>query len=271
MLFSALLYAIRYEKTHKKDVCSDEYNLKNDVGFDLYNKLIEIKPFFFLDFDYSNFGRTYFFRIFELRDKFRYLTHDSAIQKNIIRNVSSCIIEKFNGIDVVRVENERSIRKKFSPIDIIFKPVRKVTETIQCFFSTEIYLAYRTTFNESEKIRHGGARQCYCCSNFDGKKDKYNRHVENCSGQPGIIYDFNLQNLVTFEDNFKYKGEIPLTAYVDFEAIAPTDDYLDPENQKMFVVSYVIIFAFHQDLNLGRVIIERSYGYTLNAFKRIFR
>ena len=166
----------------------------------------------------------YFLRIFELRDKFRYLTHDTSVQKSIIRKVSSCIYEKFNGFDVARIENERSTCKKFQPIDIIYKPVRQITQTIKCFFSTQIYLAYRKTFNEGDKIRYGGAHQCYYCSNIYAKKDKYNRHVENCSGQPGIIYDFNLQNLVTFEDNLKYKGEISLTAYVDFETIAPTDD-----------------------------------------------
>ena len=236
---------------------------------------MEIKPFFVLDFDYSNFERTchlaneiltkhnYFLQIFELRDKFRYLTHDTFVQKSIKRKVSSCILEKFNGFDVVRIENERSTRKKFQPIDIIYKPVRKITQTIECFFSTQIYLAFRTTFNEGDRIRHGGARQCNYCSNFYGKKDKYNRHIEHCLGQLGIIYDFNLQNLVTFEDNLKYKGEIPVTYYVGFETIAPTDDYLDPKNQKMFAVSYAIIFAFHPDLNFERVLIERSFGHNL--------
>ena len=117
-------------------------------------------------------------------------------------------------------------------MDIIYKPIREITETIGFFFSTQIYLAYRRTFNEGDKTRHGGMRQCYYCSNFYAKKDTYNRHVENCSGQPGIIYDFNLQNLVTFKDNLKYKGEIPRTAYVNFGTIVPISDYLDPENQK---------------------------------------
>ena len=60
----------------------------------------------------------------------------------------------------------------------------------------------------------------------------------------------------------KYKGGIPLTAYTDFETTAPTDECLDPESKKMFVVSYVIIFAFHPELNINRVIIERSFGHS---------
>ena len=41
--------------------------------------------------------------------------------------------------------------------------------------------------------------------------DKQKRHTENCSGVPGIIYNFNNKNLVISEDNFKLKGDIPMT------------------------------------------------------------
>ena len=34
------------------------------------------------------------------------------------------------------------------------------------------------------------------------------RHIENCSGVPGIIYNFSNKNLTTFEDKFKSKGDI---------------------------------------------------------------
>ena len=94
------------------------------------------------------------------------------------------------------------------------------------------------------------------------KKKKYERHLTNCTDQPGIAYDFNLKNVVSFEETLKYKGEIPLTVHADFETIAPTDDYQDPENRKMFAVSYAIVFAFHPDLNLERVIVERSFGHS---------
>ena len=69
-------------------------------------------------------------------------------------------------------------------IDIIYKPVKKETENIECFFSKRINMAYRTTFNENEKIRHGTAFQCYFCSNYYGRKDKFDRHIENCTGWP---------------------------------------------------------------------------------------
>ena len=73
-----------------------------------------------------------------------------------------------------------------------------------------------------------------------------------------------MQNLVTFEDNLKYEGDLPLTAYIDFETTAPTDSFLDPKDKNMFAVSYVKIFAFQPDLNFERVIIERSFGHSLD-------
>ena len=74
---------------------------------------------------------------------------------------------------------------------------------------------------------------------------------------------------MTFEENLKFKRDIPLTAYIDFETTAPTDDCLDPETKKMNAVSYVIIFAFHPNLDLKRVIIERSFGQSLEKLTTI--
>lgn len=57
------------------------------------------------------------------------------------------------------------------------------------FFNTEcIYSAYRGTFNDDARIKHSAARECYSCSNFYGRKDKYNRHIENCTGKLDIPY-----------------------------------------------------------------------------------
>ena len=58
----------------------------------------------------------------------------------------------------------------------------------------------------------------------------------------------------------KYKGGIPLVVY-SFETAAPTDEWLDPENRKIFAVSYIIIFALHPDQDFDRVIIESTFGH----------
>ena len=73
--------------------------------------------------------------------------------------------------------------------------------------------------------------------------------MENCSGKPGVVYNFNNQCPISYPHNFHNKGGIPVVIYFDFETTAPTDKCLDPEQKKMFVVSYVMIVVFHPALN----------------------
>ena len=151
-----------------------------------------------------------------------------------MRDLSSCIIETFNYFRIACVEQEKKVRKCFRQIDRIYKPVKKNYEKINYYFSEKLNFGFRGTYIEgnSEKIKHCAAWQCYFCSNYYGRKDKYDCQIENCVGQPGFAYNFNTQILLTFEENIKYKSDIPLVAYIDFETTAPTDKCLDPENQK---------------------------------------
>ena len=64
---------------------------------------------------------------------------------------------------------------------------------------------------------------------FFSRADKQKRHIESYSGVPGIIYNFNNKNLITFEDNFKSKVDITMVMYFDFEATAPTNNCFDPK------------------------------------------
>ena len=86
--------------------------------------------------------------------------------------------------------------------------------------------------------------------------------MENCSGKPGVVYNFNNQCLISYQDNFHAKGDVPFVVYFDFETTAPTDNCLDPEQKKMFIVSYVMIAAFHPELKLDRIIIYRSFAHS---------
>lgn len=74
--------------------------------------------------------------------------------------------------------------------------------------------------------------KCYYCYKFFIRKDRHRRHLENCSGVPRIIYNFNTQNLISFQDNFHAKGDLPFAVYFDFKTTAPTDNCDDPEQKK---------------------------------------
>ena len=93
--------------------------------------------------------------------------------------------------------------------------------------------------------------------------NKHATHIKNCSGIPGVIYNNNTQNLVTLQDNYQGKGGLPFSICFDFETTSPTDaKWLNPEDLKMFVVSYVMIIAFHPALNIDKILIERSYAHS---------
>ena len=122
--------------------------------------------------------------------------------------------------------------------------------------------AYRAKFYAGKKW-HTGDLQCYYCNSYYIQKVRYQKYIEKCSGIPGIAYNFTNQSLVTFEDNIGNKGDLYLVAYIDFETTAPTENFLNPEQNTMFVVSYTLIFAFHPKLNLNRVVVQRSFGHPL--------
>ena len=113
-------------------------------------------------------------------------------------------------------------------------------------------------------------KQCHYYNDFFvHNPQKFERHLKQCSGKPGVIYNFTNQSLVLYEDNFKTKGDLPFCVYFGFETTAPTDICLDPEQKKMFVVSYIMIVAFHPALNLERVIIYRSFAHTFDQLSNI--
>ena len=112
--YLALLYAICFLKTKKSDLC-EEGELENQIGSDLYSKIKEKKESCVLDLIKRNFdtmcfdlneilvGHNFFLRVYELKDKFRYLFHENYEKKEIIRKVSSCIKEKFNGFTFAKL------------------------------------------------------------------------------------------------------------------------------------------------------------------------
>ena len=146
----------------------------------------------------------YFLRVFELKNRFS--MKDKSKQK-IVRQLSSCLIEKYSGFRLISIEHEKKQRKLFKPIDIIYKSTKSI----------EIEPLY----------------------------------------------------LISYQDNFHAKGNVPFVVYFDFETTAPVDNYLDPEQKKMFAISYVMIVAFNAELNLDRIIIQRSFAHSVEQLSSL--
>ena len=142
-----ILYALRFDKTNKKDIC-EKNELKTVIDEKLIDQLDEGKYYFVLDlqkFDnnfyeinsfVSKYG--YFLRVFELKNKFRQLfMKELKIYIYIIRQISSCIDEKYNDFQSVSTEFTRKERKNFKPIDIIYKPTKNPEFSSLCYFTEE--------------------------------------------------------------------------------------------------------------------------------------
>ena len=125
----------------------------------------------------------------------------------------------------------KKLRKKFKPIDIIYKPVKSPEKQIQCYYPQDTSKLYRNSCRDVEKLSHRFALEYHYCGKFFARADKQKRHIENCSGVLGVIYNFNNKE-DNFEDNFKWKEDMPMTMYFDFKTTAPTSNCFDPEQQK---------------------------------------
>ena len=207
----------------------------------------------------------YFLRVFELKNNFRQFEMKDKNKREIVRQLSSCLIEKYSGFTIISIEYQKKQRKLFKLIDIIYKPTKHIEIEPLCYFSDGISKAYSSLHLKGKKglSRAHKCYQCYYRNKFFILELRQKRHMENFSGRPGVVYNFNNQNLISYQDNFRAKGDIPFTIYSNFETTAPTDNCSDPEQKKMFVVSYVMIAAFHPDLQLDRIITQRSFAHSL--------
>ena len=108
--------------------------LKKSVDNNLFIQLNQEK--FNIILDYQKFNNQchevnmllakhgYFLRVFELKNKFRHLALKNSKKQNIVRQLSSCINEKYNGFHVISIQYSKKLRKKFKPIDIIYRPAK---------------------------------------------------------------------------------------------------------------------------------------------------
>ena len=66
---------------------------------------------------------------------------DKSKQK-IVRQLSTCLIEKHSGFRVISIEFEKKEKKLFKPIDISYKPTKSIETEPLCYFSDDISKAY---------------------------------------------------------------------------------------------------------------------------------
>ena len=140
---------MRFDVSEKLDVCT-ENELQETIGSGLFLKLFDNKDRFTLELDNHKFnlqcmeinaifsGSSYFLRVYELKKVVRHLILKNPKTQTVVTQLSSCTCEKFNGFNIISIEHGKKLRKKFKPIDIIYKPVKKPDAEIKCYFLQDI-------------------------------------------------------------------------------------------------------------------------------------
>ena len=258
---NVIFYKIREITEGKTDICDHDVLLGNETIGKIFEKLSNENIKFSLDLQEFNnvcyeinevlkeFG--FFLRVFEQKNKYRQLLIKKTEKQNQIKQLASCLIQKYNGFQVIKSLFNKRERRVFTPVDIIYIPTKNARILPSCFYTTNISNAYTALYSEGLKTRRAFTiYECYYCNKFFRQKNKKENHARVCSGKPGIVYNFCSQTLTNFEDNYKAKGDVPFSIYFDFETTSPTDsEWLNPEEKKMFVMSYVIVAAFHPHFN----------------------
>ena len=185
-------------------------------------------------------------------------------KQKIVRQLLSCLIEKYSGFTVISIEFQKKQKKMLKVIDIIYKPTKRIEiEPFAIFLMIfQKYIHLYIQKEKKERQERINTISVIISTNFlfwkQGVKD-----MENCSGRPEVLYNFNNQNLISYQDNFHAKGDVSFVIYFDFETTTPTDICLDPEQKKMVFVSYVMVAAFYPELKLDRIIIQRSFSHSI--------
>ena len=179
--------------------------------------------------------------------------------------LSSCVIQKLNGYDLLRTELSRNSNKNLLPLGIVYESTQDKNKPIYCYFAPKVHLAFQSIY---DKFRGGtrktcnssSARQCPYCNNFFLKSEKrMQEHILSCAGQAGFNFSFDNGKIINYQDNFNKIGDLPFAIYYDFETTTGSAGFF---YAKMYVISYCIVVVFHPDLNLPHMFIYRSYDQT---------
>ena len=122
------------------------------------------------------------------------------------RNLSSSVLEKFNGYEMIRQKLQRKEKIDLTPIDIVYEPSYDESILVPCFFTDQIFLAYKSYIGRmdrgKERVSSRVVEQCYFCENFFAKNEEAMiKLLKICAAREGITYSFdNGQIIITFQD-----------------------------------------------------------------------
>ena len=275
-LFNSVIYGLLFYKQGKYQQLAGAKPKKDNaqklLGDDLYFDLIDIEfetlldktLFGFFDRCYNEVLAKYgfFLKFFERRNVYRFLIKKKVQVKNeVTRNLSDCIIEKFNGYEIIRNDLSRKEKLNFKPIDIVYEPSFDENSPVVCNFASTIHTAYKSYIGRfvkcKERLVNRSIRQCHYCQNYFAKNEEaMHKRLSVCAAKEGITYSFDNGQIIDYQVNFKYMGGVPFCVYFHFETTTGDSVFSD---SKMYIIRYCLIFSFHPALNLDKIFIYRSF------------
>ena len=227
IFFYAVVYGLMYCKSNGGNVFLE--NAEETLGDELFIELKKIEKSTMLN--HSIFGffdpcklindvlceYGFFLRFYERRNEFRYQLKQKLNEKNQMkRELSACIVQMFNGYELLRNHLNLTERKNFILIDIVCEPTLNEKKPIVCFFAPEVSLGYYTSYDKMRKRKkvtdHTRARQSHYCNNFFIKSaEKMQRHLSCCAGKAGFTFSFDNEKIIDYQDHYKNLGDLPFT------------------------------------------------------------
>ena len=67
-------------------------------------------------------------------------------KNEVTRNLSACVVEKFNGYKIIRNDIPRKERLDFQQIDIVYESCFDETTAVICNFTPKIFTAIKVTY-----------------------------------------------------------------------------------------------------------------------------
>ena len=91
----------------------------------------------------------------EFLKKYRRLVVKNKDAQNLIRQLSSCLIEKYSSFTQFLLKYEKKKQRKlFKPIDITYKPTKRIEMEPLCYFSSNLSKVYSYFYSAGEKERN---------------------------------------------------------------------------------------------------------------------
>ena len=152
------------------------------------------------------------------------------------------------------------MKKYYKPLNIIYKLVSSIEQPVDYYLTSYMRNAYRVVRSKGKRsLEATTAEQCYVCDKFFIQRKSLENHLKFCSSMPGLVYKFQNQNIISFEDNVKFMGEFPFAVYFDFETTSRKRTFIFDEDCMLHPVSYTFVVAFHPELNLEKIFVVRSF------------